>query len=81
MKFIIAWDEKGWFKALGLHHAAMSIGIIAIFHFLGLGDFGAGVALGGYLFRELKENELRDRIEIMDFLSPALISVFYLVFF
>ena len=79
MKFIIAWDQKGWFKGLGLHHAALASFLISIGHLIGLGYEAAIFALAWYGAREYKEFELRryTAFEIMDFVSPLIVVASY----
>lgn len=81
-KFVFKLEQKGWFNALGLHHASIAL-IPASFGLLlsyfGYSQVGSFIASGGlwyYLGREYKEHELRrGGFEIMDFTSPAVTSI------
>jgi ABC-type antimicrobial peptide transport system permease subunit len=79
---IIFKKEKGWLKALGLHHAAITLIVLSIGHFIGIGDFLAAFAIGWYGCKEMSGQvfPLPQYFEIMDFISPALVSIIYLVF-
>jgi hypothetical protein len=81
MKFIIAWDEKGFLKGAGLHHAALAVILIGLGHIVGLGYEAAIFALAWFGAREYKEFEFRksSAFEVMDFLSPAVVCAAYLV--
>lgn len=85
MKLIIKIQDKGWFRGLGLHHTIAPILSITICHFFitpylaaffaiwwmgwyGRHEWGWGIFTPPKLF------------EIMDFLSPALIGVAYIVY-
>lgn len=85
IKFIFNPDQKGWFKALGLHHAGVALITVAVgllclhFDMFVLGAFIS--AFGGWFYagREWKEKELRrNGFEIMDFVSPFVVSLIYL---
>lgn len=78
MRIVVKIKEKGWFEGLGLHHALIAVGIIAVGHFLSFGEVACGIAIGGFFFREEKEYELAKRFEILDFLSPAIVAGIYL---
>lgn len=89
INFIVKLDQKGWFKGLGLHHASiaiipLAIGLILLyFNMPVLGAFFS--SWGGWFFmgRELKESEIRSSggFEIMDFISPFIISLIFLVIY
>lgn len=81
MKFIFQPNQKGWFKALGWHHAAVTICFILINHFLTFGDYAAVAAFSWFTSREITEYQRRGNtaFEIMDVLSPAIVVVGYLV--
>lgn len=73
-KMIIKWD-KGWFKALGLHHGLLVAGLVIVAYVsLGLSSALAvyGFMCGVYFEKERRENG--DEFEILDFLSPLLIG-------
>lgn len=87
--FIIKWDQKGWFKALGLHHGLLAIGVIFLFHLpglvniasIGFGEYGAGLVAGWYLQREWGNGILpRKPFEILDFATPFVVGIIYLIF-
>ena len=80
-KLIFMPSHKGWFKGLGLHHASLTIILIAALHTIGLGWFGSTFAVGWYGSREYgSQLGLPKTFEIMDFVSPAIVSFMYLVF-
>ena len=81
MKIIFMPPHKGWFKGLGLHHAAITAGFIAACHLIGLGSIGAAFAIGWYGSREWgPQLGFPKTFEIMDFISPTFISAIYLIF-
>lgn len=81
MKIIFMPWYKGWFKGLGLHHALVASGLIAICHYIGIGDIGAGIAIGWYAQREWGlQSGFPEAFEFWDFVSPATISILYLIF-
>ncbi len=80
-KFIINWKQKGWFKALGLHHAALTTILITIGWLVsvGTGAFFAAFAVGWYGSREYGNGPWPPvEFEILDFLSPTLVAAIYL---
>lgn len=81
IKFIIKTQEKGWFRGLGLHHALIVAGLIAVFHWFGLGAWAGMFGVGMFFGREYKEYEIRNNrgFEILDFLSPLLVWIGYLL--
>ena len=81
MKMIFQPDKKGWFKALGLHHAALAFILIGVGHLVSLGYEASIFALAWYGAREYKELELRryTAFEIMDFVSPTIVAVSYII--
>ena len=77
MKIIIKWKEKGWFKALGLHHGSLAAAFIYIGHVLGIGDYAAVAAVFWYL---RQETYYAPYFEILDFLLPFLIAFTYMLY-
>ena len=81
-KFIFKPDQKGWLKALGLHHAAIACAAIVVGHLIHpmLGNAMAMFLPGMYFGREYKEFEIRanNGFETMDFVSPLLVGLAYL---
>lgn len=81
MKIVIKWKEKGWFAALGLHHGLLTAACIFIFSLFGVGWFGAVFAIGWYAQREYGNGPYPPKtFEIMDFMSPLIIGLVYLLF-
>tara|TARA_R110000772_G_C13310276_1_gene440177 strand:- start:20124 stop:20384 length:261 start_codon:yes stop_codon:yes gene_type:complete len=79
VKIIVKIEQKGWFKGLGLHHASITLAAIIIGHILGFGAFMAIFFMGWYASREYGNGPKPPAtFEILDFLSPAVISVGYL---
>lgn len=79
-KFIIKWD-KGWFAALGLHHARvalipLSVGLL--FTYFGMEMIGTFIASWGawwYASREYGNGPYPpETFEVMDFVSPFIVS-------
>ena len=89
IKFIVKPDQKGWFKALGLHHAGLAlvplaIGLILLyFNMPVIGAFISSFGGWFYMGREIKEHRLRSDggFEIMDFISPFIISLVFLIIY
>jgi len=83
MKFIFMPSYKSWFQGLGLHHASITLAGILIGFFINplLGDAMAMFFPGMYFGREFKEHEIRSNggFEVMDFVSPVIMSSIYLV--
>jgi len=80
-KFIFMPPYKNWFTGLGLHHAAITIAFILILSFIGLGDFAAAFSIGWYGQREYGLGIYPPKtFEVMDFASPATISILYLIY-
>lgn len=79
--FIFKLEQKGWFKALGLHHASVTLAAIIIGHLINpiLGIAMALFLPGMYFGREYKEFETRhdNGFEIMDFVSPLIVGLIY----
>ncbi len=79
-RLIIKWS-KGWFQALGLHHGLITIISITIFSIFNVGYVGALLAIGWYARHEwggrLKPPE---QFEILDFVTPSVIALAYLIF-
>ena len=72
---------KNWFNGLGLHHALIVAGVIAVCHYFGIGTVGAGIGIGWYGQREWGlQLGPPATFEIMDFASPAIVSILYLFF-
>lgn len=72
---------KSWFEGLGLHHAGITAGLIAVCHYIGIGPVGAAFALGWYGQREWGlQLGFPKTFDIMDFASPAIVSILYLIF-
>ena len=83
-KFIFKQEEKGWFKALGLHHASLTFLLIAAGNFIsaGTGVFFAIFSIGWYASREYGTGPYPPVFfEYMDFISPSIVAVLYLIFF
>ncbi len=77
-------DQKGWFKALGLHHTFVTLLAISTGHFIHshVGAYLAVLMTGWYLQREWGSGLLPGpTFEYMDFISPALLSTAYLIAF
>jgi hypothetical protein len=75
---IVIKKDKGWFKALGLHHAAITAIFILITHLFGFGDYGAAIMIGWYARHEYGYGPKPPKVfEILDFLSPVIVSGFY----
>lgn len=82
MKFIIKWEQKGRFKALGLHHAAVAALFIYISHEFGFGDYGAAAIIGWYARHEYGHGPKPPKVfEILDFVSPVIVSGLYFYLF
>ena len=81
MKMIFQPEKKGWLKSLGLHHAALAFILIGAGHLVALGYEAAIFALAWYGAREYKELEHRryTAFEIMDFVSPLIVAVSYII--
>lgn len=83
-RFIFKPEQKGWFRALGLHHAFVTLLAIAIGHLIHpySGAYIAAFMTGWYLQREWGGGILPGlEFEYMDFISPALLSTAYLIVF
>lgn len=81
-KFIFMPPAKGWFKGLGLHHASLTAILIAALTTVGLGWFGAAFAIGWYGSREWGWDIYPPKtFEVMDFVSPTVVAVLYLVIY
>jgi len=81
-KIVFKLDQKGWLKALGLHHALVVFLITAVGHFIHLyvGAYLTVLMTGWYLQREWGGGVLPGPVfEVMDFVGPALVSTAYLV--
>lgn len=77
---VIKW-QKGWFAALGLHHGLLTALCIAIFSLFGIGWYGAAFATGWYGLKEWGPGIYPPtQFEILDFLTPLLVSLAYLNF-
>jgi len=74
---LIKWS-KGWFAALGFHHAILGILIVLAFSLVDLELFGATLVAGYFMGREEKEMELRNKgaagMEWLDWITPAILS-------
>ena len=80
-RFVIKWDQKGWFRALGLHHACVTMIVIFIGHHLGVGRDAGAIMVGWYLQREWGPNiKPRTPFEILDFVLPLIAWLTYLYF-
>ena len=80
MKLIFMPPYKNWFKGLGLHHASIVLGSVIVAHFIGVGDFMAIFGIGWYASREWGWGVYPpSTFEVMDFVSPAIVSSLYLV--
>lgn len=78
-RLIINW-QKGWFAALGLHHGILTALCILIFSLFGIGWFGAAFAIGWYASREWGGRLKRpEQFEILDFVTPSIIALVYLI--
>lgn len=77
MKVVIK-NDKVWFERFGLHHALIAAVFTAIGHFIGFGGYFSMFAAGYFLGREYKEYTLRGAFEIMDFISPVIVTASYL---
>lgn len=81
-KIIFMPAYKNWFKGLGLHHASVVAALTLACHFIGIGSLGAAFGMGWYASREWGLDIYPPRtFEIMDFVSPAIVSITYLVAF
>lgn len=83
-KFVFKLEQKGWLKALGLHHALLTFAAIAIGFFIHphVGAYLAVFMTGGYGFREYGNGPWPpETFEYMDFLSPLIVSTAYLIAF
>ena len=79
--FVIKWKQKGWFKALGLHHGLLTAACILIFSPFGIGWFGAACAVGWYASHEYGSGPYPPKkFEILDFTTPLAVSLAYLNF-
>lgn len=84
VKLIFKLEQKGLFKALGLHHASVTFAAITMGYFIDpkVGAYMAVFMTGGYGFREYGNGpKLPETFEYMDFLSPAIVSTAYLIAF
>lgn len=77
---------KGWFMGLGLHHACLALvplGIGLVCAYFDHNVLGAFIASGGfwwYASREYGNGPYPPKkFEVMDFVSPAIVSSAYLV--
>ena len=79
-KIIFQPEVKGPLKALGLHHASLVTVTIGIAHLVGFGGYMALIWIGWYARQEWGSNHfiIPKTIELMDFLSPALVCGAYL---
>lgn len=75
---------KGWFKGLGLHHASLALiplSIALLCAYLGKPELGAFITAMGmwhYASREYGNGPYPPKsFEVMDFVSPAIISLSY----
>lgn len=83
-RLVFKLDQKGWLKALGLHHAFVNLLAIATGHFIHphVGAYMAVLMTGWYLQREWGGAVLPgSTFEYMDFITPALLSTGYLIAF
>lgn len=85
-KFIFKLEQKGLFKALGLHHASVAlipalVGLVfTYFGYTVLGAFITSWGFWWYASREYGNGPYPPKeFEIMDFVSPAIVSVSFLV--
>lgn len=81
-KFVFKLEQKGLFKALGLHHASVSLipAVLGLlFTYFGYTVFGALISSGGfwwYASREYGNGPYPPKeFEVMDFVSPSIVSV------
>ena len=82
MKFIVKWEEKGWIKALGLHHAFVALLGIGLGHLFGIGVFMAIFFIGWYASREWGGGVYPPAtFEVMDFMAPVLVATLYMGIF
>lgn len=83
-KFVFKLEQKGLFKALGLHHARIALiplvlGLVcSYFGYEVLGGFIASWGAWWYACREYGGQTYPPKeFEIMDFVSPAIVSLSY----
>lgn len=83
-KLVFKLEQKGYFKALGLHHGSISLillGISLLVAWLGspiLGAFIVSIPFGWYGSREYGNGPYPPKtFEFMDFVSPAIVSIAY----
>lgn len=77
-KFIINIKGKGWFKGLGLHHAAIVAAALYAASPLGWSDAVAYIGIGWYGSREYGNGPYPPKtFEIMDFVSPLIVIWIY----
>lgn len=89
-KFVFKLEQKGLFKALGLHHACIALiplGLGLVCAYFGFEVLGAVIASWGlwwYASREYGNGPYPPKeFELMDLVSPAIVSLSYfpIVFF
>ena len=79
MKIVFKKPNANWFHGLGLHHASIVLFVVGLGHFIGMGHFMAIFAIGWYASREWGWDIYPPRtLEVLDFISPAVISIIYL---
>ncbi len=71
---IIKW-AKGWFKALGFHHALIALVCFISYEIIGSYFTVASMISVYFLMKELRENG--DKIEILDILTVTILSFSY----
>lgn len=81
-KFVFKLEQKGWFKALGLHHARIALipAVVGLlFTYFGFTVLGAFISSGGFWWYASREYgngpKPPKEFEVMDFVSPAVVSV------
>ena len=76
--FIFNPSKKGWLKALGLHHALISVGWILFFSLFNIGWFGAAWSAGWYGSREYGNGPYPPKtFEYMDFMAVVVVNILY----